>query len=134
MIAWFVRWWKLLALMLGLFMAGAVTGGVVTVVVIRKAIETQLLDSATWGDRAMQRLDARLNLTPEQEAEIRPIIDQAVSELRIVRDQALEDMGGVMAVAAVEITGKLTPEQQREFEKLREERQRIAQSFMERVK
>jgi Spy/CpxP family protein refolding chaperone len=93
-------------------------------------------DNETKGAHAQDRLaelESRLQLTPEQTAKLRPIIDQETEELRAVRDKYASDssptakqtMRGEMKTIHEkyegQITAVLTPEQQTEWSKIKEE-------------
>jgi Spy/CpxP family protein refolding chaperone len=70
------------------------------------------------GDRGhgVERLTEGLNLTPDQQAKIRPIIDQAQPKVAEIHREAMQKMKAVMASTASQIRPLLTPEQQKTFD------------------
>jgi len=83
----------------------------------------------------MAELQARLKLTPDQTDKLRPIVRNEMEELKAVRDKFASDtsrrgkrrmvreMQGVRKKYEPQISALLTPEQQSEWKKVREERQ-----------
>jgi Spy/CpxP family protein refolding chaperone len=102
----------------------------------------------TLGERAQERLallKERLKLTPEQEAKIRPILEEEAAKLKDLRAQ--RDAAGatqdrrerIKQVRAIQqetqdrVNPILTPEQQAEWTKLRDEmRERVRDRYRER--
>jgi Spy/CpxP family protein refolding chaperone len=82
----------------------------------------------------MEGLQARLKLTPDQMEKLKPILQQEMTELRGVRDKHSGDssrrgklsmareMKGVQDKYDDSINAILTPEQQTEWKKIKEER------------
>jgi Spy/CpxP family protein refolding chaperone len=64
----------------------------------------------------VERLTEGLNLTPDQQAKIRPIIDQAQPKIAEIHREAMQKMKAVMASTASQIRPLLTPEQQKTFD------------------
>ena len=95
---------------------------------------------AASGDQAAQmkeriaQLQSRLKLTPDQVEKIKPILQQEATELRAVRDKHAGDtsrrgrisrareMKGVAGKYSPQIDAILTPDQQKEWKKIKEER------------
>ena len=57
-----------------------------------------------------------LNLTPDQQAKVQPIIDQAKPQIEGIRREAMEKTKAVMDNAMAQIRPLLTPEQQKQLE------------------
>lgn len=66
--------------------------------------------------RGIERLTEGLNLTPDQQAKIQPIIDQAQPKVAQIHREAMQKMKAVMASTASQIRPLLTPEQQKKFD------------------
>ena len=64
---------------------------------------------------AVERLTDGLNLTPDQQAKIQPIIDQAQPKIAEIHREAMQKMKAVMVSTASQIRPLLTPEQQRKL-------------------
>ena len=66
--------------------------------------------------RGVERLTDGLNLTPDQQAKVQPIIDQARPKIAEIRREAMQKIKAVMASAASQIRPLLTPEQQKKLD------------------
>ena len=66
--------------------------------------------------RAVQRLTEGLNLTPDQQAKIQPIIEQAQPKIAEIHREAMQKMKAVMTSTASQIRPLLTSEQQKKFD------------------
>jgi Spy/CpxP family protein refolding chaperone len=64
----------------------------------------------------VERLIEGLNLTPDQQAKIQPIINQAQPKIAEIHREAMEKMKAVMASIASQIRPLLTPEQQKKLD------------------
>ena len=67
------------------------------------------------GHRLEQLTDG-LNLTPDQQAKVQPLIDQAKPQISDIRRQAMEKIKSVITSTASQIRPLLTPEQQKKFD------------------
>ena len=65
---------------------------------------------------AVEQLTEGLNLTPDQQAKIQPIIDQARPKMAQIHREAMQKMKAVVASTASEIRPLLTPEQQQKLD------------------
>ena len=65
---------------------------------------------------AVERLTDGLNLTPDQQAKIQPIIDQAQPKIAEIHREAMQKMKAVMVSTASQIRPLLTPEQQEKLD------------------
>ncbi len=128
MMAWLRLNGKMLACVVGIFIAGVFAGGLVTAGVIRHLIAKRL-NPANWNALILQKMDRRLHLTPEQEAKVAPLVQQAVSELRATRSEALTRSAMTISQLKSSLAPILTPDQQREFDHLLLERQQRRQAL-----
>jgi hypothetical protein len=64
--------WKIIGLLLLVFFAGSVTGGVGTYLFTKRALEAAF-DFDRWPDRGVRILDERMRLTPEQKVRVRVV-------------------------------------------------------------
>ena len=114
-----LRHWKIVLALTGLFLLGAATGTVVTLKVVKRFIE-----SRTNPDRMSQTLfqeyDRRLHLTPEQIERIRPILQRTAREMWDVRAEGARRTFQVIRLSQEEIAAELTPAQREEFERVNE--------------
>jgi Spy/CpxP family protein refolding chaperone len=64
----------------------------------------------------VERLTEGLNLTPDQQAKIQPIIDQAKPQVAAIHREAMQKMKAVMDRIVSQIRPLLTPEQQKKLD------------------
>lgn len=122
--------WKVILAFTGIFIAGLLVGGLVT---LRwgKNLGQRSPRGEQFGAQMLQRLITQLELTPEQQAKVKPIIDQGSEELRQLRRTTQRTTAGVLERMQGEIAAVLTPEQKAKFDQqVSRQRERI-RSFME---
>lgn len=108
-------------LLTGLFAAGAAAGGLVTLGAVKRA-GRRALQPDRWEPTISERIIGPLELTPEQDARIRPHIKAAVEETRTAYRQAVGRAVEVFSRLDTQIAAELTPEQRTRFEQMKEER------------
>ena len=64
----------------------------------------------------LEQLTEELNLTPDQQAKVQPIIDQAKPQIAAIHRECMQKMKAVMASIASQIRPLLTPEQQKKLD------------------
>lgn len=64
-------------------------------------------------ERGLERLTEGMNLTPDQQAKVQPIIDQAQPQVAAIRREAMQKIKTVADNTASQIRPLLTPEQQK---------------------
>jgi len=114
--------WKLIAGFLLVFIAGGVTGAFVAAVTTRHLLGPP--HHGVAAERMRARLQAELNLTPEQMKKISPIIDRTGTELEQIRMETTRRVHDTFAESHRQISEDLTPEQKAKFEELRRRHQR----------
>ncbi len=70
----------------------------------------------------MKRLQSKLNLTPEQAAQVKPLLEATGTDLDAMRRETTRRVSERIAQSNAAIAELLTPEQKRELEKMEEER------------
>jgi Spy/CpxP family protein refolding chaperone len=111
--------WKLIAGFLLVFAAGGVTGAFVAAATTRHHLfATRHLGIA--AERMRERLQAELNLTPDQLAKISPIVDKAAAQLESIRKDTARRVRDTFAETHQQIAADLTPEQRTKLERMRE--------------
>ena len=115
--------WKLIAGFLMVFLAGGLTGAFVAVKTTRHFLFTASHHEVA-AQRMRARLQAELDLTPEQMAKISPVIDKAAVQLEQIRKDTARRVHETFADAHQQIAKDLTPEQQTKLEQLRERHHR----------
>jgi Spy/CpxP family protein refolding chaperone len=112
--------WKVIVVLLGIFVAGGVTGGFVTLRVVRERFSNRPMPEE-WAPRHLKRLVDRLALTPEQQEQIRPIVRHNMEQLNRLRNQSLAETQMRIESMQRDIAQKLTPEQRVAFERMNRE-------------
>ena len=64
----------------------------------------------------LERLTEGLNLTPDEQAKIQPIIDQARPQIQAIHREAMQKMKTVVKSTVSQIRPMLTPEQQQKLD------------------
>ena len=112
--------WKIIIVLLGIFAAGGVTGGFVTLKVWRDKITNRPVPEE-WEPKHLKKLSDRLNLTDEQKEQVRPIIRRNIELLNRLRNECMEETRVVVEAMQREISEMLTPEQRVKFEQMNRE-------------
>lgn len=112
------RHWKMILGLMAIFGTGVGTGGVGTLVVLHRVF-TSPVPTQHWADARLSELEARLRLTPEQKAMIRPIVEKAARRFREIGGEAFDKIIATAQEAHAEVAKELTPEQKAEFNRLR---------------
>ena len=71
----------------------------------------------------VERLTRTLDLTPEQQAKIQPIFDQAKPQVAAVRQEAMQKIKAIRDNTQAQIRPLLTPAQQQKFDALKKARE-----------
>jgi uncharacterized membrane protein len=112
--------WKVIIVLLGIFVAGGVTGGFVTARVCKNKLANRPVPEE-WAPRTLKRLIEHLGLTTEQQEQIRPIVRRHMEELNRVRNHSMAQTQTVVEGMQREISEQLTPEQRTKYEQLNRE-------------
>ncbi len=80
----------------------------------------------------VERLTKDLDLTPAQQAQVTPIIEQAKPQIQAIHQEARQKTEAVMADTTAKIRSLLTPEQQAKMDKMKaaHEQMRAAREAM----
>jgi Spy/CpxP family protein refolding chaperone len=68
----------------------------------------------------LEHLAQTLDLTPAQQAQVQPILDQAKPQIAAIHQEAMEKMKTVMESTSAQIRPLLTPEQQQKLDALKQ--------------
>ena len=115
-----LRHWKVILGLLALFLAGMATGMVLTVGGIVKIVSHQSRPEV-WVKGRTAELNKALKLTPEQQQKLGSILDRAAGRVREVIGTGFASMIDIVQETHEEINKELTPEQQKQFDKIRAE-------------
>ncbi len=79
----------------------------------------------------LEHLTRDLNLTPDQQAKVSPIIDQARPQIRAIHQEAMQKMRTVMDNTTAQIRPLLTPEQQQKLDSIQKAHEHMHQAMQE---
>jgi len=82
------------------------------------------------GNR-LEHLTKALDLTPEQQAKIRPIFDQAKPQMKAARQESKEKMVAIRENTMAQVRPILTPAQQQKFDALKKAREDMRKARQE---
>ena len=71
----------------------------------------------------VEHLTKALDLTPDQQAKIQPIFDQARPQLKAAREESMQKIKAIRENIHAQIRPLLTPEQQQKFDALKKARE-----------
>ena len=136
--------WKVISAFVGVFIAGAIFGGVFTMRSSSKWLAAERgktspppaakptptgkqgtpaspAPAAKIAPQVMRQLTQRLNPTPEQQKAIRPIVGRAAEDLLRMQREHLADTTRTTERMYSDVAAVLTPEQRTKLEQMREE-------------
>ena len=124
---------KISLIFTGVFLCGAVVGGVATHRFFRSGPPPGRAGNAedTFPTRIVRRLNADLGLTAEQRALIEPIVKKTGEELRRLRKESTQQTSIVYEEMNTRLAEHLTPEQRERFAELRAAQRQRMKSFMD---
>ena len=125
--------WKLILLLVAIFSAGGVAGWFLAMRTARDAARESMAKRSRpeeWAPQHMKRLADRLDLTPEQNEEIKTIVRRNSEELNRLRNYSFSETKIVFERMEREIAEKLTLEQRTKFEQLNKEQRERVKKFM----
>jgi Spy/CpxP family protein refolding chaperone len=114
------RHWKLILGLLALFSAGFATGVLASVKLIQHVVKRNTNLDFWVGDR-MSEYQKRLKLTPEQKEKVRPLLEKAGHGFQGIVGDAFLQVIPLVQETQDQVRQQLTPEQQAEFDKMRDE-------------
>lgn len=82
------------------------------------------------GER-LEKLTRTLDLTEAQQAQIKPVIEQAKPQIEAIHREAMEKAKTVMENTHSQIRALLTPEQQAKFDKMKAAREKMREARKE---
>ncbi|MEN9575507.1 MAG: hypothetical protein RL514_3362 [Verrucomicrobiota bacterium] len=115
-----LRHWKVILALLGLFLLGAATGTFITLKVVKRYIEART-NPERMSQSLLQEYQRRLRLTPEQAEKIRPILQRTGREMWELRTEMAGRTLQVIRLSHEEIAVELQPEQREEFARVNKE-------------
>lgn len=117
--------WKLAFAFLLVFIAGVTTGCLFGALHLKKRHIIGPPHSGDVAGKMREHFRKALDLTPEQETKILPIIDATSTRLEAIRLETAERVRAVMAESKREIAPQLSPEQKEKLDKLEAHHRKI---------
>ncbi|MBA4149156.1 MAG: hypothetical protein H0X66_13665 [Verrucomicrobia bacterium] len=116
---------KPILVLLLVFLAGLAVGVAGTRYVVRKQFEHAAREGGFFRDRMERELLNNLNLSAEQQEEVKKIFTRRWEEFRQLRTEFHPRFTNIAARTEADIKAVLTPEQRVEFEKLVKEKKAL---------
>jgi len=105
-----------------IFIAGALSGAALTLALAPHVLRhLHPHDPSHMKSDIMAGLTRDLNLTPDQQAKIEPIIGEAARELEEVHHDEVQRVSHIISLANDQMTPILTPDQKAQLDKLKAE-------------
>lgn len=120
--------WKLVLLLIGIFLAGAVAGGFVVGRIWRPIPRRMPPDQ--WGQNRLKVLSEHLSLTPDQQTKLQPILQRDMDDLARIRNSSMTESRKIFERMEQDISTLLTPEQKQKFDEMNRERRERFQRMM----
>lgn len=76
----------------------------------------------------LEHMTRELELTPEQKAQVGPIVEQTKPQIRAIREEAMQKTRAVMESSMAQIRPLLTAEQQAKLDKLQAAREKMREA------
>ncbi|MGA3169405.1 MAG: hypothetical protein ABSE62_00170 [Chthoniobacteraceae bacterium] len=113
--------WKTIGYAVAIFVTGGISGGALGVyeAKIRLLAEPKEPEVAL---RILNHLKTRLELTPDQVAEITPIVQKAAEDIHRYRGECTDNVIKVLDQAYAQISADLTPDQRAKLQQMQKER------------
>ncbi len=107
-----MRHLKIIALALCIFVSGILVGAFGMRIYVQRAARDVLSGNSAFAERlVMSRLDAALDLTPEEEARVRPLVAEGAAKFAGLREKFIPEADAILDGAAKDMKKELTPEQ-----------------------
>ncbi len=124
-----IKPWKIVLVLVGIFLAGGVTGAFVVLRLGRQWMAHRP-GPEQWAPNHLKRLVDRLDLKPEQVELIRPIVHRNMERLNRLRAEAVTETRSVFERMEQEVSAQLTPEQRVKYDQMNKEFRERARRFM----
>lgn len=111
---------KLSGYVLLIFLSGLLTGAFLAPSIGRRFLRPP--PPGEMSRHMLARMQSRLNLTPEQKEQVKPLVEAAANDIDAIRKETTARVSDRIAQNIAAINALLTPDQQRELEKMEAER------------
>jgi uncharacterized membrane protein len=127
------RPWKVIVVMLGIFIAGGVAGAVIALT-IEKNEARRRYGPEQWVPARMRTMQEKLQLSPQQVDKIGSIMRREGEELGKLREHGIRETRVILERLEKEVAAELTPEQRAKFDEYNREMRERTRRAMERRK
>ena len=124
----FLRHWKILVCLTGLFALGAATGSLLTLRLRPEPTPSAQPPEEKWRALTLADYERHMELTPEQVERLKPVFGVTGQKLRTLRANTAERVAELVKEMNQQVMPALNPEQQAKLRKLLEERSRATQA------
>ena len=114
------RSWKVVLYATLIFVAGLFIGVLAGPHLLRTFLRPPT--PAEMSRHILGRLQSRLSLTPEQTAQIKPLVEQTASEIDAIREATTKQIADRIAESTAKISAFITPEQKAKLDRMEAER------------
>ncbi|MBI5382836.1 MAG: hypothetical protein HZA31_13135 [Opitutae bacterium] len=113
--------WKIALVFTGIFVAGAVAGGFLTLrfTARKPRVMQQTIPEQQWVLGQMRRFVTELSLDEAQKGQVKPVLNRAAEEIRRLRKKNYRETMDILERTNNEILPILTEEQRTKFEDIR---------------
>ena len=119
--------WKTIGYAAAIFVAGGVSGGALGVYETKSHLFAPPPEQE-MALRIRNRLQAKLGLSEEQMAKIKPIVEGAARDLHSIRAETAQRINKVFDDSYAQVSAILTPEQRAKLDQMQRERRAMMQS------
>ena len=112
---------KAIFYLVAIFIAGAACGTILGYATGRQQAVSPARQKE-MSERTLRRLETRLNLTPDQIAEVKPIVEQNSAAMQSIHRESWQRVSETFRRMNAQIAGYLTEEQRRKLEAMETER------------
>jgi Spy/CpxP family protein refolding chaperone len=114
------RSWKVILYATVIFMAGLFIGSLTGPRMLIRLLRPPT--PAEMSSHILVRLQSRLSLTPEQTAQIKPLVEQTAAEIDAIRVATTKQIADRIAESNSKIAAFITPEQKAKLDRIEVER------------
>jgi hypothetical protein len=116
--------WKLISGLLLVFVLGILAGSVGTGFYLKHRLTPLIKEPRARKAFIMKRLSKKLNLTPDQQAKIQPIVEQMIEKRREFYRKTRPEIKTIMDQGFAQIKEELNEDQKKKLDELREKFQK----------
>ena len=108
------------AKLMAVTIAGALTLGTLAVYAHEPGDHGRMFKHCGFGrGNVVEHLTRELDLTPEQQVQLAPIVEQAKPQIKAIHEEAMQKTRAVMENASAQLRPLLTPEQQTKLDAIK---------------